>query len=108
MLAKKSLVCGLVFLFFFSMLLVVVAVVMYRGKPWGRGIPVHKAVGLISLFICEDVDSYNHSDFDCMEYHCSSILPSCHCLLTKYTFHFSTLSSSLCKNAKLQSSLVHI
>ncbi len=82
--------------------------VMYRGKPQGRGIPVHKAMGLISLFICEDVDRDNHSDFHCMEYHCSSIMPSCHCLLTKSTFHFSTLSSPLYQNAKLPSSLVHI
>lgn len=77
----------------FSMLLVVVAVVMYRGRPQGRGIPVHKAVGLISLFICEDVDRDNHSDFDCMEYRCSSILPSCRCLLTKSTFHFAKMLS---------------
>lgn len=92
----------------FSMLFVVVAVVMYRGKPQGQGIPGYKAVSLISLFICEDVDRDNHSDFDCMEYRCRSILPSCHCLLTKSTFHFSTLSSPHCKNAKLPSSLVHI
>ncbi len=91
----------------FPCFFLLVAVVMYRGKPQGRGIHVHKAMSLISLFICEDVDRDNHSDFDCMEYRCSSILPSCHCLLTKSTFHFSTLLSPLCYSSKLPSCLVH-